>query len=96
MKVVYKENEKGDEYALFKRVPESEEEQCQYLDEKDLFVKFCIKCKRVFNTTEEYCDKCVYTRKTKNHEEGERYKLNFKISNKDICTLERGKFTIKR
>jgi len=95
IKVIYKKNKQGDEYALFKKVPESEEKICQYLDAQDLFVKFCKKCKRIFSKEKEFCDKCIYIKDTTKHKKGERYLLQLKISNKDVCKLPRGEFTTK-
>ncbi len=93
LKVIYKKNKDDEEYALFKRVEEADEEPCSYLDAKNLFVKKCKNCKRNFNIKEEHCDKCVYKNNTKYHKAGDRYELKLIISNEDVCQLPRGEFT---
>jgi len=92
IEVIYKKNKQGDEYALYKRIDKN---PCKFLDEKNLFTKFCNKCKKSFDISEEYCDKCVYVKNTNKHIEGEKYGLKLKISNKDICQLPRSEFKIK-
>lgn len=66
--------------------------QCPYLDLTDLIIKVCPnpKCKiNKFPLEAEYCHECIY-QKGKN--KGQPYKLRLKISNKDICKLNRGLF----
>jgi hypothetical protein len=74
------------EFEVYKR---TENAQCPYLDIKDLIVRFCPKCKNKYSLDDETCLNCFY-KKGKNI--GKPFKLKLKISNKDICQLNRGEF----
>lgn len=66
--------------------------RCPNLDLVDLIIKVCPnpKCKiHQFPLEVEYCSECIYQ---KGDKKGQPYKLKLKISNKDICKLNRGLF----
>jgi len=82
------------EYEVYKRI---EEQTCPMFDAKDLIIKVCPnpKCQiKKFPLSQEYCcdPRCNYKKNSKFHKKGEQRKLKLKISNKDICQLNRGEF----
>ncbi len=79
------------ELICYKR---TEEGDCPYLDTKELIVKVCENkdCKiKKFPLSENYCcdPRCNYTR---GKNKGQPRKLKLKISNKDMCQLNRNHF----
>jgi len=74
------------EIEVYKRV---EDGQCPMLDLKELIVKFCPKCGKKYDESENYCSDCFYQ---KGKKQGQPFQLRLKISNKDICQLNRGDF----
>ena len=80
------------EFYVYRRV---EDGICPLLNLTDLIIKICPnpKCKiHKFPLDSEYCSSCIY-QKGKN--KGQAIKLKLKISNKDICNLNRGEFEKK-
>jgi hypothetical protein len=71
---------------VWKRV---QNEQCPYLDLKNLILKFCPECKRNYTPNYNQCSVCVIK---KGNNKGQPRQLKLKISNKDICQLNRGFF----
>lgn len=88
--IINPENKKR--YSLFKKI---KIDRCPYLDAKNLIIKKCEQCKKIFDREIEYCPNCKYKKTTKLHKMGEAKKLVTKTSNKDICQCERGKFLKK-
>lgn len=74
------------EIEVYKRVGNA---QCPFFDIEKLIIKFCPKCKKEYSPNEENCPICFY-KKGKNI--GKPFKLKLRISNKDICQLNRGEF----
>jgi len=84
-------NEKEIEYEVYERC---ETGQCPKLDMTNLIIKVCPnpKCKiKEFplSQTQCCCPECKFKKGTK---KGEFYPLKLKISNKDVCQLNRGDF----
>lgn len=77
-------NEKGIEigYDSWTRI---EETQCPYLDTKELIVKICPRCKKVFNRVVKYCDICSYKKGGKKHPKDTFVELHEKLSNVPTC-----------
>ena len=79
-------NKKGIEtsYDCWERV---EENQCQFLDTKELIVKECPDCYKTFTRDKSYCDECIYKRKSGEHQKGElkEIPLREKLSNNPTC-----------
>jgi len=92
LKVIKKKKKIGDsliEYEVYER---SEEGQCPMFETKKLIIKICTnpKCKiKEFPLSQEECCYCKYK---KGNKKGQFYPLKIKISNKDTCQLNRGKF----
>jgi hypothetical protein len=76
------------EIIVYKRV---ENGYCRYLDVKNLIIKYCPLCKTSYDLDKEYCNKEECLMKTGKNK-GQQRKLKLKISNKDICQLNRGDF----
>lgn len=77
------------EYEVYERC---EKNECPMLDLKKLIIKICInpKCKiKEFPLSQTECCYCKYK---KGNKKGKSYPLRLKISNKDICQLNRGDF----
>jgi len=74
------------EIEVYKR---TENGICSNLNLKDLIIKYCPKCKEKYSLDDENCLNCFY-KKGKNI--GKPFKLKLRISNKDICQLNRGEF----
>jgi predicted RNA-binding Zn-ribbon protein involved in translation (DUF1610 family) len=74
------------EFLVYKRV---ENGDCKYLDMKDLVVKYCPSCKKIYDSKEWFCSTCQYKKGSKI---GQYKPLKVKISNKDTCQLNRGCF----
>jgi hypothetical protein len=76
------------EIEVYERVVKS---PCKYLDVENILYKKCPKCKEEysFKDAPDYCN-CYQYKTGKN--KGEFPKLKIKISNKDICQLNRGVF----
>lgn len=89
IKVKQEINNETIEYETYVRI---EEGQCPQLDLTKLIIKVCKnpKCPvKEFPLKEEECCYCRYKKGTK---KGKFYPLKIKISNKDICQLNRGDF----
>lgn len=76
------------EFYVYRRV---EDGSCPLLDLNELIIKFCPKCKEKYSLEKEFCDKTECVNK-KGKYIGQNRKLKLKISNKDICQLNRGSF----
>lgn len=76
------------EIEVWRRV---EDGQCPKLNTEKLLLKICSKCKKEYplESPQEYCGCYTYT---KGKNKGWHPKLKLKISNKDICQLNRGSF----
>lgn len=62
-----------------------QDNRCINFDNLELIVKYCVKCKGVFSRNEEYCNKCIYEKDSKNHKKGDRRQLIEKLSNNPTC-----------
>lgn len=89
IKVEYKKNQQGIEYAIYTRIVGK---SCEKLDLQNLIIAQCPICKKVFSRTADLCDTCLHKNKSKNHNKGDRVRLQIKISNKDACQLQRSLF----
>jgi len=78
------------EYELFERV---EEEQCHLVNRENLIVKQCPKCRKNYEITKLFCDKCVYE---KGDKKGLFCDLKERKSSVDYCQLNRKDFKIKK
>lgn len=77
-------NDKGIEIS-YDSWTRTEEKPCEFLDVKEIIVKSCPKCKKVYSNDNTYCSQCVYTQGSKRHEKGSHFKLIKKLSNNPIC-----------
>ncbi len=88
-KVINCISETGKNYSVFERV---ETQKCDSLKQKDLIRTECKKCNKQFGKGVSYCDSCVYVKGE--HKEFP-YSTKVKISNEDVCQLQRNTFIKK-
>jgi len=90
LKIKWLKNKEDKEYCVFVR---EECGICKFFDNDNLIVKYCPKCKKVYNRNKLSCDNnCVWS-KGKNKKEI--VELKERLNNCDTCQMYRGNFKKK-
>lgn len=89
-KIEWRKNKEDKEYCVFVR---EECGVCEYFNNDKLIVKFCPKCKAVYDRSKLSCDNGCTWSKGKN--EGQLVELKERLNNCDTCQMYRGNFKKK-
>ena len=89
-KIKWLKNKDDKEYCVFVR---EECGICKHFNNDNLIIKFCPKCKKVYNRDKLSCDnECVWA---KGKNKGELIELKERLNNCDTCQMYRGNFKKK-
>ena len=86
-KIEWLKNKDDKDYCVFVR---EDVGKCKYLANDDIVIRYCPKCKKIYqNRKKEFCDDCIWS-KDKNI--GQKVELKERLNNRDTCQLYRGNF----